>query len=59
MSTAVEQAVACVPVRRGHGFDPQSGQVSWVRFFLGFSSTIRQMSGSFRPTKSSNIIWTS
>ena len=26
-----------------------SGQVSWVRFFRGFSSPVRQMSGSFRP----------
>ena len=34
-STAVGQAVACVP-----GFDPPSGQVSWVRFFRGFSSPV-------------------
>ena len=31
---------------RGPGFDPRSGQVSWVRFFQGFSSRVRQMSGS-------------
>ena len=41
------------------GFDPRSGQVSWVRFFRGFSSPIRQMSGSFRPPRSPNIIWPS
>ena len=41
------------------GFDPRSGQVSWVRFFRGFSSPVRQMSGSFRPTRSPYIIWPS
>ena len=30
--------------RSGPGFDPRSGQVSWVRFFRGFSSPVRQMS---------------
>ena len=45
--------------RSGPGFDPQSGQVSWVRFFRGFSSPVRQMSGSFRSPRSPNIIWTS
>ena len=43
----------------GPGFDPWSGEVSWVRFFQGFSSPVRQMSGSFRPPKSPNIIWPS
>ena len=38
---------ACLS-RSGHGFDHRSGQVSWVRFFQGFSSPVRQMSGSFR-----------
>ena len=33
----------------GPGFEPRSGQVSWVRFSRGFSSPVRQMSGSFRP----------
>ena len=41
------------------GFDPWSGQVSWVRFFWDFSSPVRQMSGSFRPPRSPNIIWPS
>ena len=45
--------------RRGPGLNPRSGQVSWVRFFRGFSSPVRQMSGSFRPTRSPNIIWPS
>ena len=45
--------------RSGPGFDPRSGQVSWVRFFRGFSSLVRQMSGSSRPPRSPNIIWPS
>ena len=49
---------ACL-LRSGPGFDPRSGQVSWVRFFRGFSSPVRQMSGSFRPPRSPNIIWPS
>ena len=44
-------------MRASHGFDPRSGQVSWVRFFRGFSSLVRQMSGSFRSPRSPNIIW--
>ena len=45
--------------RSGPGFDLRSGQVSWVRFFRGFSSSVRQMSGSFRPPRSPNITWPS
>ena len=45
--------------RSGPGFEPWSGQVSWVRFFRGFSSPVRQMSGSFRSLRSPNIIWPS
>ena len=45
--------------RSGPGFDLRSGQVSWVRFFRGFSSPVRWMSGSFRPSMSPNIIWPS
>ena len=37
--------------RSGPGFYPQLGQVSWVRFFLSFSSPVRLMSGSFRPPR--------
>ena len=44
---------------RGPRFDPWSGQVSCVLFFRGFSSSVRQMSGSFRPPRSPNIIWPS
>ena len=49
---------ACLS-RSGSGFDPRSEQVSWVRFFRGFSSPARQMSWSFRPPTSPNIIWPS
>ena len=49
-STAVEQVVACTLVTQRAGFDPRSGQVSWVRFLRGFSSPVRQMSGNFRST---------
>ena len=45
--------------RSGPGFDPRSGQVSWVRIFRSFSSPVRQMSGSFGPPRSPNIIWPS
>ena len=41
------------------GFDPQSGQVSWVRFFWGFSSPVTQIPGRFRSTRIPNIIWLS
>ena len=43
--------------RSGTGVDPRSGQVSWVRFFRGFSSPIGQMSGSYRSPRTPNIIW--
>ena len=43
----------------GPGSIPDRDKFSWVRFFRGFSSPIRQMSGNFRPTRSSNIIWPS
>ena len=33
----------------GPGFDTRSEQVSWVWFFRGFSSLVRQISGNFRP----------
>ena len=54
-STAVEQVVARALVTQR----ARSGQVSWVRFFRGFSSPVRQMSGSFRPPRSPNIVWPS
>ena len=43
--------------RSGPGFDPRSGQVSWVRFFRGFSSPVRRMSGSFRPGIFNLLSW--
>ena len=49
-------------MRACHAADPDSypsGQVSWVRFFRGFSSSVRKMSGSFRPPRFPNIIWPS
>ena len=36
------------------GFNPRLGQVSWVRFFWGFFSPVRQMLGNFRPPRSTN-----
>ena len=36
--------------RSGPRFDPRFGQVSWVRFFRGISSSVRQMSGSVRAS---------
>ena len=45
--------------RSGAGLDPRSGQVSWVRFFRGFSSLVIQMSGNFKLPRSPNIIWPS
>ena len=35
--------------RSGSGFDPWSGQVSWVRFFRGFSSPVRQIREALGP----------
>ena len=57
--TAVGQVVACAPVMQRAQVWSRSGQVSWVKFFRGFSSSVRQMSGSFRPPRSPNIIWPS
>ena len=54
-----ERSTAVGLSRSGPGFDPRSRQVSWVRFFRGFSSPVRQMLGSFRPRRSPNIIWPS
>ena len=56
-STAVEQAVACASVTQLPGLDHRSGQVSWVRFFRGFGSPVRQMSGKLRPQLSPDYNW--
>ena len=55
-STAVEQAVACAPVTEwDHGSIP--GRESFLsELFRGFSTPQRQMSWSFRSTRSPNII---
>ena len=55
----VHRCGASGSMRACHAAGPGSGQVSWVRFFRGFSSPVRQMSGSFRPPRSPNIIWPS
>ena len=49
LSTAVGQSAACALVTQQARVRIRSGQVSWVRFFRGFFSPVRQMSGSFRP----------
>ena len=59
MSTAVGQAVACVPVSQRARVRSPVGTSFLVRFFRGFYSPVRQMSGSFRPPRSPNIIWPS
>ena len=49
-------------MRASHAEGPASisgRDVSWVRFSRDFSSPLRQMSGSFRPPRSPNIIWPS
>ena len=58
-STAVGQAVACAPVtqRARVRFPVGTGFLGEV--FSGFSSPVRQISGSFRPPRSPNIIWPS
>ena len=59
MSTAVWQAVACAPVTQ-RARVPSPVVTSFLgEVFLGFSSPVRQMSGSVRPPKSPNIIWPS
>ena len=43
----------------GPGSIPGRDKFPGWDFFRGFSSPVRQMSGSFRPTRSPNIIWPS
>ena len=52
-STAVGPAVACAPIMQ-HSIPGRDKFPGW-----GFSSPARQMSGSFRPPRSPNIIWSS
>ena len=55
------QAVACAPVtQRARVRSPvRTSFLGEVFFGEGFSSPVRQMSGSFRPPRSPNIIWPS
>ena len=55
VSTAEEQVVACACHAAGPSSIPGRDKFpGW-----GFSSPVRQMSGSFRPLRSLNIIWPS
>ena len=57
--TAMRQAVACAPImQRARVWSPV-GTSYLGEVFRGFSSPVRQMSGSFRPQRSPNIIWPS
>ena len=58
-STAVGQTVACAPVTQGVRVRSPVGTSFLGEVFLGFSSPVRQMSGSFRAPRSPNIIWPS
>ena len=57
--TTVGQVVACVPVKQWAQVRSPVGTSFLGEVFSGFSSPIRQMSGSFRPPRSLNIIWPS
>ena len=58
-STAVEQVVACALVTQRARVRSPAGTSFLGEVFSGFFSPVRQMSGSFRPPRSSNIIWPS
>ena len=53
------QAAACAPVMQQVRVRSPVGTSFLGEVFRGFSSPLRQMSGSFRPPRSPNIIWTS
>ena len=53
-SSAVEQAVACAPVTQRARVRSSIGTSFLGDVFWGFSSPVRQMSGSFRPTRLSS-----
>ena len=59
LSTAVEQVVACALVTQRARVRSPVGTSFLGEVFRGFSSPVRQMSRSFRPTRSPNIIWPS
>ena len=58
-STAVEQVVACALVTQRARVQSPVGISFLGEVFRDFSSPVRQMSGSFRPPRSPNIIWPS
>ena len=49
----------CTCHAAGPGSIPSRDKFPGWGFFRGFSSPVRQMSGSFRPPRSPNIIWPS
>ena len=59
MVHAVGQVVACAPLTKRARVRSPVGTSFLGEFFRGFSSPVRQMSGSFRPPRSPNIIWPS
>ena len=59
MSTAVEQAVWCAPVTKRARVRSPVAKSYLGDCFSGVPSPARQMSGSFSPTRSQNIIWLS
>ena len=60
LCSAVGQAVECTPVtQRARVRSPVRTSFLGEVFFRGFTSSVRQMSGSFRPPRSPNIIWPS
>ena len=58
-SPAVAQVVGCAPVTQRARVRSPVGTSFLGEVFRGFSSPVRQMSGSFRPPRSPNIIWPS
>ena len=58
-SIAVGQEVACAPVTQRARVRSPVGTSFLGEVFSGFSSPVRQMSGSFRPPRSPSIIWPS
>ena len=59
MSTAVDQVAAYTPVTQQAWVRSPVGTSFLCEVFWGFSSPVRQMLGSFRPTRSPNITWPS
>ena len=57
--TAVGQAVVCARVTQRARVRSPVGTSFLGEVFSGFSSPVRRISGSFRPTRSPNIIWPS